>query len=54
MKAEINCPILTSEKFSKEVLGDIVTSLEKLENIKQLFLTGLILLLQKGSINYVT
>ena len=34
MKAEINCPILTSEKFSKEVLGDIVTSLEKLENTK--------------------
>lgn len=34
MKAEINCPILSSEKFSKEVLNDIVNSLEKLENTK--------------------
>ena len=34
MKAEINCPILTNEKFSKEVLGDLVTSLEQLENTK--------------------
>lgn len=34
MKSEINCPILTSEKFSKEVLTDIVNSLEQLENAK--------------------
>ena len=34
MKAEINCPILSSEKFSKEVLTDIVNSLEQLENCK--------------------
>ena len=34
MKAEINCPILTNEKFSKEVLGDLVSSLEQLENTK--------------------
>lgn len=34
MKAEISCPILSSEKFSKEVLTDIVNSLEQLENCK--------------------
>ena len=34
MKVEINCPILSSEKFSKEVLTDIVNSLEQLENCK--------------------
>ena len=34
MKAEINCPILNSEKFSKEVLTDIINSLEQLENVK--------------------
>ena len=34
MKTEINCPVLSSEKFSKEVLKDIITSLEQLENIK--------------------
>ena len=34
MRAEINCPILSSEKFSKEALSDIVNSLEKLENCK--------------------
>ena len=34
MKTEINCPVLSSEKFSKEVLKDIITSLEQLENTK--------------------
>ena len=34
MESEIKCPILTSEKFSKEVLTDIVNSLEQLENAK--------------------
>ena len=34
MKAVINCPILTNEKFSKEVLNDLVTSLERLETTK--------------------
>ena len=34
MKAEITCPILNSEKFSKEVLSDIINSLEQLENTK--------------------
>jgi len=34
MKEEINCPILSSEKFSKEVLSDMIGSLEQLENIK--------------------
>ena len=34
MKAEISCPILSSEKYSKEVLTDIVNSLEQLENCK--------------------
>jgi hypothetical protein len=34
MKTEINCPVLSSEKFSKEALKDIITSLEQLENTK--------------------
>ena len=34
MNTEINCPILSNEKFSKEVLSDLVTSLEQLESIK--------------------
>lgn len=34
MKTEINFPVLSSEKFSKEVLKDIITSLEQLENTK--------------------
>ena len=34
MKQDLNCPIISNEKFSKEVLSDIVTSLEKLESIK--------------------
>ena len=34
MKAEINCSILNSEKFSKEVLSDIINSLEQLEKTK--------------------
>ena len=34
MKDEIKCPILNSEKFSKEVLMDIVNSLEQLEKTK--------------------
>ena len=34
MKSEINCPILNNEKFSKEVLTDIINSLEQLENTK--------------------
>jgi hypothetical protein len=34
MKTEINCPVLSSEKYSKEVLKDIITSLEQLENVK--------------------
>jgi len=34
MKQDLNCPIITNEKFSKEVLSDMVTSLEKLESIK--------------------
>ena len=34
MNTEINCPILSNEKFSKEILLDVVTSLEQLESIK--------------------
>lgn len=34
MKTKINCPCLTSEKYSKEVLNDLVTSLEQLEIMK--------------------
>lgn len=34
MKTEINCPVLSNEKFSKEVLKDMITSLELLENAK--------------------
>ena len=34
MKTEINCPVLNSEKFSKEIITDIVNSLEQLENTK--------------------
>ena len=34
MKTEINCPVLSSEKYSKEVLRDIINSLEQLENVK--------------------
>ena len=34
MNTEINCPILFNEKFSKEVLSDLVTSLEQLESMK--------------------
>ena len=34
MKSEINCPILNNEKFSKEILTDLVSSLEQLDIIK--------------------
>ena len=34
MNTELNCPIISNEKFSKEVLSDLVTSLEQLEMIK--------------------
>ena len=34
MLTELNCPIISSEKYSKEVLSDLVTSLEQLEVIK--------------------
>lgn len=34
MKEEINFPIINNEKFSKEVLTDIINSLEQLENTK--------------------
>ena len=34
MNTEINCPILSNEKFSKEILLDVVASLEQLESIK--------------------
>ena len=34
MKEEINIPIISSEKYSKETLNDIVNSLEKLEKAK--------------------
>ena len=34
MKTEINCPVLNSEKFSKEIITDIVNSLDQLENTK--------------------
>lgn len=34
MKTEINFPILTNEKYSKEVLSDLINSLELLENTK--------------------
>ena len=34
MNTEISCPILFNEKFSKEFLSDLVTSLEQLETVK--------------------
>ena len=34
MKQDLNCPIISNEKFSKEVLSDMITSLEQLESIK--------------------
>ena len=34
MNTEISCPILFKEKFSKEFLSDLVTSLEQLETVK--------------------
>ena len=34
MKTEINIPILSNEKYSKEVLSDIISSLEKLDRAK--------------------
>ena len=34
MNTEISCPILFNEKFSKEYLSDLVTSLEQLETVK--------------------
>ena len=35
MLTELNCQIISNEKYSKEVLSDLVTSLEKLEIIKK-------------------
>ena len=34
MKQEINIPTLSNEKYSKEVLSDLINSLEKLESTK--------------------
>lgn len=35
MISEINCPIISNEKFNKEILSDIVTSLEQVEVAKK-------------------
>ena len=41
MKTEINIPILSNEKYSKEVLSDIISSLEKLDNAKMVVFSRL-------------
>ena len=34
MNTELNCPVVNNEKYSKEFLSDLISSLEKLETIK--------------------
>ena len=41
MKTEINCPVLNSEKFSKEIIADLINSLEQLENTKNIIFSRL-------------